>query len=111
MWMKLPGRIGDSAILGAGIYADAASGAASATGTGEEIIKCALSWNACSFMRRTDAAQAAKKAIALIGRRSGKGTAGIVTVDLKGRVGFDYNTEAMGRAWYDPARGRVVTQV
>ena len=33
-WLKLPGRIGDSAIVGAGIYADNTSGAACATGDG-----------------------------------------------------------------------------
>src|SRR6266581_5097624 len=34
--LKLPGRIGDSAILGAGLYADNESGAATATGIGEQ---------------------------------------------------------------------------
>jgi L-asparaginase / beta-aspartyl-peptidase len=111
MWMKLPGRIGDSAILGAGIYADVASGAACATGKGEAIIKCALSWNACSFLSRDDAVKAAKKSIALITKRGGTRTAGIITVDMKGRVGFAYNTDVMGRAWYDSAKERVIVQV
>ena len=111
MWMKLPGRIGDSAVLGAGLYADAASGAACATGTGEEIIRCALCWNACQLLREGGAAKAARESIALIGRRSGSGTAGIITVDLKGRVGSALNTEAMGRAWYDLAKDRVVVRV
>jgi L-asparaginase / beta-aspartyl-peptidase len=110
-WMKLPGRIGDSALLGAGIYADGAAGAACATGKGEAIIKCALCWNACCLLKKYDATRAARRSIALIGRRSGKGTAGIVTIDLKGRVGFAFNTEAMGRAWYDPARESIVVQV
>lgn len=34
LWMKRPGRVGDSAIIGAGAYADNATGAASATGEG-----------------------------------------------------------------------------
>lgn len=110
-WMKLPGRIGDSAIIGAGIYADRRGGAACATGSGEEIIRCALCWNAVGFLREFDALRAARASISLISRRSGRGTAGIITVDLKGRVGFAYNTEAMGRAWYDAAKGRVVVQV
>lgn len=110
-WMKLPGRIGDSAIIGAGIYADAASGAACATGIGEEIIKCSLCWNACQFLREGDALWAARKSIALINRRSGKSAAGIVAIDTKGRVGFAYNTEAMGRAWYDSARNRFMVRV
>jgi beta-aspartyl-peptidase (threonine type) len=109
-WMKLPGRIGDSAILGAGIYADGAAGAACATGTGEAIIKCALCWNACRFLEDVGAPGAARRSIALISRRSGKGTAGVVTVDLKGRVGSACNTAAMGRAWYDSARERIVVR-
>ena len=110
-WMKLPGRVGDSAILGAGIYADVTTGAACATGKGEAIIKCALCWNACSFLDAEGAARAAKRSIRLISRRCGTNTAGIITVDLKGRVGFAYNTVAMGRAWYDSGKGRVVVQV
>jgi isoaspartyl peptidase/L-asparaginase-like protein (Ntn-hydrolase superfamily) len=40
-------------------------------------------------------------------RSSGKDTAGIITVDTRGRTGASYNTEAMGRAWYDHVRGAV----
>ncbi len=36
---KTPGRVGDSPIIGAGLYVDDQAGAAGATGTGEEIIR------------------------------------------------------------------------
>src|SRR5205085_846344 len=36
---KLPGRVGDSPIIGAGLYVDDQAGAAGATGVGEEIIR------------------------------------------------------------------------
>jgi isoaspartyl peptidase/L-asparaginase-like protein (Ntn-hydrolase superfamily) len=36
---KLPGRVGDSPIIGAGLYVDDKAGAAGATGMGEEIIR------------------------------------------------------------------------
>jgi N4-(beta-N-acetylglucosaminyl)-L-asparaginase len=36
---KLPGRVGDSPLIGAGLYVDDEAGAAGATGTGEEIIR------------------------------------------------------------------------
>lgn len=108
MWMKLPGRVGDSAILGAGVYADPKSGAASATGTGEEIIKNMLCTKACEIMKRSDAASAAVKVIMLMTRKSGSETAGIVTVDTRGRVGASFNTEAMGRAWFDERTGKPV---
>jgi N4-(beta-N-acetylglucosaminyl)-L-asparaginase len=40
---KLPGRVGDSPIVGSGLYVDDAVGAASATGNGDEILRVALS--------------------------------------------------------------------
>jgi L-asparaginase / beta-aspartyl-peptidase len=110
-WMKLPGRVGDSAVLGAGIFADERLGAACATGSGEEIIRCALSLRACEFMKTDDAQTAARKAIAYISRVRGRDTAGIITIDLKGRVGASINTEAMGRAWFDNDRGKVVVSI
>lgn len=36
---KLPGRVGDSPIIGAGLYVDDLAGAAGATGVGEEVIR------------------------------------------------------------------------
>ena len=110
-WMKLPGRVGDSAVLGAGIYADSKLGAACATGTGEEIIRCALSLRACEFMREKGAAAAARQAIGYISKTRGKDNAGIITVDLRGRVGAACNTEAMGRAWYDQNKGKVAVRI
>ena len=38
---KLPGRVGDSPLIGAGLYVDDEAGAAGATGVGEEIIRIA----------------------------------------------------------------------
>jgi beta-aspartyl-peptidase (threonine type) len=111
MWLKLPNRVGDSAVIGAGIYADSKAGAASATGTGEEIIRNSLCLKACEYLMKTDAPGAARRAIKLMTRASGRGTAGIITVDLKGRVGAALNTEAMGRAWYDEVKGRAVVQI
>jgi beta-aspartyl-peptidase (threonine type) len=111
MWLKLPGRVGDSAVIGAGLYADSRAGAASATGTGEEIIRNSLCLKACEYLTKAGAPAAAKRAIELITSASGRGTAGIITVDLKGRVGAALNTEAMGRAWYDEAKGRAVVQI
>lgn len=111
MWLKLPGRVGDSAVIGAGIYADSKTGAASATGTGEEIIRNSLCLRACEYLTKAGAPSAARQAIELMTTASGRGTAGIVTVDLKGRVGAALNTEAMGRAWYDEAKGRAIVQI
>jgi isoaspartyl peptidase/L-asparaginase-like protein (Ntn-hydrolase superfamily) len=78
---------------------------------GEEIIRCALSMRACEFMKTSDGASAATKAIRFISKERGRGTAGIITVDRKGRMGAAYNTEAMGRAWFDQEKGWVVARI
>ncbi len=49
---KLPGRLGDSPIIGAGLYVDNEVGAAGATGRGEEVIKTCGSFNVVESMRR-----------------------------------------------------------
>jgi N4-(beta-N-acetylglucosaminyl)-L-asparaginase len=41
---KIPGRVGDSPIIGAGLYVDNEIGAAAATGRGEDVIKCCASF-------------------------------------------------------------------
>ena len=49
---KQPGRVGDSPIFGAGIYADDEIGAAGATGNGEELWKAVASFRAVEHMRQ-----------------------------------------------------------
>lgn len=49
---KLPGRVGDSPIIGAGLYCDAAVGGASATGVGEEVLRVCGSFLVVESMRR-----------------------------------------------------------
>eukprot|EP01035_Chromulina_nebulosa_P028382 gene28382-37462_t len=48
---KHPGRVGDSPIIGSGIYCDGEVGAAVATGDGEEIMRCCLSFLAVEYIR------------------------------------------------------------
>jgi isoaspartyl peptidase/L-asparaginase-like protein (Ntn-hydrolase superfamily) len=75
LFMKDPGRIGDSPIVGAGLYADSAAGAASATGVGEDIIRGCLSYETVRLMEQGRAAQdACKEALAAyLARMSRKG--------------------------------------
>jgi len=49
---KIPGRLGDSPIVGAGLYVDNEVGAAGATGRGEEVIKTCGSFNIVDSMAR-----------------------------------------------------------
>jgi len=89
--LKLPGRIGDSAILGAGLYADNGSGAATATGIGEQAMRLVISKAACDLMKRENALSAATKAIRHSTKRFGLGT-GLLTLDRNGQYAVAHNT-------------------
>jgi len=52
LFMKEPGRVGDSPIIGSGFYCDERYGAAAATGVGEEIMRGCLSYEIVSLMKR-----------------------------------------------------------
>jgi len=56
---KIPGRLGDSPIIGAGLYVDNEVGAAGATGRGEEVIKTCGTFSIIESMRRGDAPEEA----------------------------------------------------
>jgi isoaspartyl peptidase/L-asparaginase-like protein (Ntn-hydrolase superfamily) len=56
---KVPGRVGDSPIVGAGIYADDEAGFAGATGLGEELWKACASFRVVEGLRRGLSPQAA----------------------------------------------------
>lgn len=64
MAFKMKGRVGDSPIIGAGLYVDNAVGAATATGQGEEVIRICGSFLVVEFMRQGySPEQACKKAV------------------------------------------------
>jgi beta-aspartyl-peptidase (threonine type) len=102
MSMKLPGRIGDTPLVGCGTYADDALAAVSCTGHGERIVQLTLARHAADLVGRgLSAAEAAREAVALLGRRVG-GEGGLIVVGPRGAVGFAHNTPAMSRAWTAP---------
>ncbi len=59
---KLPGRVGDSPVIGAGLYVDNEAGAAGATGVGEEVIRVGGSLFIVEQMRNGATAQTACEA-------------------------------------------------
>ncbi len=70
---KVPGRVGDSPIVGAGIYADDEFGAAGATGWGEELWKACASFRAVQNMRfGMNAQEACEEVVAQMRRRQPK---------------------------------------
>ncbi len=97
---KRPGRVGDSPLIGAGTYADDTSGAASATGHGESIIKVVLTKTACDLMGSGKSPlEASKEAVSLLGSRA-RGEGGIILVSPDGRAGWAMNTPRMSRALF-----------
>lgn len=90
---KLPGRVGDSPIIGAGLYVDDAAGAAGATGVGEEIIRIGGSLFIVEQMRAGKTPQeacelACKRANAAAGRRGvHPARVAFLALDPKGNVG------------------------
>lgn len=101
LWGKRPGRVGDSAVIGAGTYADRMLGAASATGNGEAIIRVVLAKAAVDLlMDDLHPEDAARSAIQLLERRAA-GEGGIIVVDRMGRVGHATNAASMCCAFMD----------
>jgi beta-aspartyl-peptidase (threonine type) len=92
---KLVGRVGDSAIVGAGTYADDEAGACSTTGHGEAMIRVCLAKTAVEGMRAHDSAEAtSRRAIALMHRRTAQ-TGGLIAVAPDGSLGLARTTRTM----------------
>jgi L-asparaginase / beta-aspartyl-peptidase len=90
----LPGRVGDSALIGCGTYATE-HGAVSCTGVGEAIIRAGLARTALDLVRDgLPPADAASRAIAELERLTGS-EAGLIMVDREGRTGQARNTPHM----------------
>lgn len=93
----LPGRVGDSAVIGAGTWADNATCAVSATGIGETIIRAAFAHEIDALMRYRkmtlgDASRKALDIVVVLG-----GAVGCVAVDSAGLTAMPFSTPAMPR--------------
>jgi beta-aspartyl-peptidase (threonine type) len=106
MTNKRWGRVGDSPIIGAGNYADNASCAVSATGSGEYFMRTVLGHEISSMMKYRGLAveAAAHEAVHGTLQRIG-GEGGVIVVDREGNIAFDFNTEGMFRGARD-SKGR-----
>ena len=113
---KLPGRVGDSPLIGCGCYADSEAGGVSCTGYGEAIMKVVLAKSALDFLRRpatyvdapnniscgTSAAHlAAREAVHLLAKRT-HSTGGLILLDCHGNPGWAFNTPRMAYAFVAP---------
>lgn len=103
---KLPGRVGDSPLIGAGTYADNASCAVSGTGQGEYFIRQVVAYDVCALVlyRHLTLARAMHEVIHEKLRRTG-GEGGAIAVDPQGNMVMDFNSIGMFRGARD-SRGR-----
>lgn len=97
---KLPGRVGDSPVVGAGTYADDRSVAVSCTGMGEAFIRGMAAFEVSALVRYAglDVSAAASRVVhEQLPPLGGRG--GLIAVDGHGRVVMPMNTEGMYRGW------------
>ena len=100
MTNKLPGRVGDSPLVGAGCYANNASVAVSCTGTGEVFIRALAAYDIAALMdygglSLSDACErVVMEKLPALG-----GSGGLIAIDHEGNVALPFNSEGMYRAW------------
>lgn len=99
LFLKRPGRIGDSPIVGSGFYADSTVGAACATGLGEDLMKGCISYEIVRRMKNGESVQeACDHAVSelnqkLIQCRGKAGDLSVVAVDKAGNFGAATNID------------------
>src|SRR5258707_7921566 len=109
---KLPGRVGDSPLIGCGCYADSEAGGVSCTGYGEAIMKIVMAKTAVDFLRNpvgSDsnpasilptpstpyvASLAAREAVTILAART-HATGGLILLDRQGHPAFAFNTRRL----------------
>ncbi|MBI5664508.1 MAG: isoaspartyl peptidase/L-asparaginase [Nitrospirae bacterium] len=91
--VMLPGRVGDTPVIGAGIYADNSLGAASCTGMGEAIIRIVLAKEICMQLATMTPARSARLSLNRILNIGGK--AGVILINNKGQFSVSHNTKYM----------------
>jgi L-asparaginase / beta-aspartyl-peptidase len=102
---KLPGRVGDSALIGCGTYAESTLGGVSCTGDGEAIIRVALARRTLEILKSvgdpTHAAEVAQSVLV----EEGRGQGGLIVMDWRGRMGWARSTVLMPVGLMSPGRG------
>jgi beta-aspartyl-peptidase (threonine type) len=99
-FFKHPGRVGDTPIIGCGLYADNLMGAAACTGWGEQIMKAVLAKTTVDQIALLggNAASAASVAVAFFQHRVG-GLGGVISLSPNGRIGLAHSTPHMAYAY------------
>jgi beta-aspartyl-peptidase (threonine type) len=97
---KLPGRIGDSPLIGAGTYANNATCAVSATGHGEFFIRNVVAYDLSAMMEYGQVPlEEAATNIVLENLKNQGASGGLIAVDRQGHIAMPFNTNAMFRGF------------
>lgn len=104
---KMPGRVGDSPIIGAGTYASNDTCAVSGTGIGEEYIRHAVAYDIVAQMRYANRSLEAA-ATEIIENRLKPDTGGLIALSNDGTIVMQHNTEGMACGAAD-SQGRFET--
>jgi beta-aspartyl-peptidase (threonine type) len=105
---KLPGRVGDSALIGCGTYAESTLGGVSCTGDGEAIIRVALARRTLEILKAVDdPAQACEVALGVL-VDEGRGQGGLIVIDWKGRMAWAHSTPFMPVGLQSPSGRQVI---
>ncbi|MEW6416832.1 MAG: isoaspartyl peptidase/L-asparaginase family protein [Nitrospirota bacterium] len=103
----LPGRVGDTPVIGSGIYAENSLGAVSCTGVGEYIIRLSLAKEICMNLKTMTPYKASVLSLKRLSKIGGE--AGIILINNKGRFTIMHTTEYMPSGYADN-RGFVIKE-
>ena len=102
---KMQGRIGDSPIIGAGVFADNQTCAVSATGYGEDFMRTVLAKHISNLIEllHLDAISAVQQGIDyLVNKVNGRG--GVIVIDSAGKCASGFSTRTMIHGWIEQGR-------
>jgi beta-aspartyl-peptidase (threonine type) len=99
---KRMGRVGDSPIIGAGVFADNETCAVSATGYGEDFMRSVIAKTISDFMymKGMNARQATDAGIEYLTRKV-NGRGGVIVIDRDGNCASGFTTRKMIHGWIE----------
>jgi beta-aspartyl-peptidase (threonine type) len=99
---KHVGRVGDSPIIGAGVFADNASCAVSSTGYGEDFMRTVLAKTIAGYIECTheNAEKAVEYGIEYL-RKKVNGRGGVIVIDQNGNCASGFTTKKMIHGWIE----------
>jgi beta-aspartyl-peptidase (threonine type) len=101
---KLPGRVGDSPLIGCGTYAESTAGGVSCTGDGEATIRVVLARRTIEILKAAaDPMHACQIAMDVL-TEEGRGRGGLICIDWRGRLGWAHSTPLMPVGFMTPGR-------